>query len=165
VIRGARATIWALRNPEWGDCLLEEALRLQIVQFEAQTGIPVRYDIEGEACQRLSRARELVLLKATQEALQNIHKHARATQAIVCLSWAIEQDHVRVSIRDNGRGIGEEDARPPADSPDSGVGLMIMRERVESLGGRVSLDSEAGRGTTVHIVLPMENGAGELGHA
>ena len=35
----ARATIWALRNSEWGDCLLEESLRAQIVQFEAQTGV------------------------------------------------------------------------------------------------------------------------------
>jgi signal transduction histidine kinase len=42
---------------------------------------------------------------------------------------------------------------------------MIMRERVEALGGRASVDTEIGRGTTVRIELPVENGAGGIGHA
>ena len=164
-IRDARATIWTLRNPEWGDCLLEESLRAQIVQFEAQTGIPVQYSIEGEACERLSNVRELVLLRAAQEALQNIHKHAQATQAIISLTWETEQGQVGVRISDDGCGIGSEAAQRPMAGPSRGVGLTIMRERVEALGGRVTMDSEIGRGTTVRIVLPMENGAGEIGHA
>jgi signal transduction histidine kinase len=164
-IRDARATIWALRNPEWGDCLLEESLRAQIVQFEAQTGIPVQYSIEGEACARLSNVRELVLLRAAQEALQNIHKHAQATQAIICLAWETELGQVCVCISDDGCGIESEAAQQPQAGSSRGVGLMIMRERVEALGGRVTMDSEAGRGTTVRIVLPIENGAGESRHA
>ena len=164
-IRDARATIWALRNPEWGDCLLEESLRAQIVQFEAQTGIPVQYSIEGEACERLSDVRELVLLRAAQEALHNIRKHAQATQAVISLTWETEQGEVGVRISDDGCGIGPEAAQQPKAGPSRGVGLTIMRERVEALGGRVTMDSEAGRGTTVHIVLPIENGAGDSHHA
>ena len=164
-IRDARATIWALRNPEWGDCLLEESLRAQIVQFEAQTGIPVQYSIEGEACERLSDVRELVLLRAAQEALHNIHKHAQATQAVISLTWETEQGQVGVRISDDGCGIGSDAAQQPQAEPSRGVGLTIMRERVEALGGRVTMDSEAGRGTTVRIVLPIENGAGDSRHA
>ena len=46
-IRAARATIGALRSPDWGDCLLEEALRAQVVQFEAHTGIPCPVSCRG----------------------------------------------------------------------------------------------------------------------
>ncbi len=164
-IRDARATIWALRNPEWGDCLLEESLRAQIVQFEAQTGIPVQYSIEGEACERLSDVRELVLLRAAQEALHNIRKHAQATQAVISLTWETEQGQVGVQISDDGCGIGSEGVQQLQAGPSRGVGLAIMRERVEALGGRVTIDSQAERGTTVHIVLPIENGAGDSHHA
>lgn len=164
-IRDARATIWALRNPEWGDCLLEESLRAQIVQFEAQTGIPVQYIIEGEACERLSNVRELTLLRAAQEALQNIRKHAQATQAVIALAWETGQGQVVVRISDDGCGIDQEAAQHAQAGPGRGIGLAIMRERVEALGGQVTIDSGAGRGTTVRIVAPIEDGAGDRRHA
>jgi two-component system, NarL family, sensor kinase len=164
-IRDARATIWALRNPDWGDCLLEESLRAQIVQFEAQTGIPVQYHVEGEACERLSNIRELTLLRAAQEAMHNIHKHAQATQAIVYLTWETGQGEVGVSISDDGCGIRPEARQPSNGGSNLGVGLTIMQERVEALGGRVSVASGIERGTTVRVVLPIENGAGKPGHA
>ena len=162
-MRGRRSGRSAIRSGAIA-CWKSRCAR-QIVQFEAQTGIPVQYSIEGEACERLSDVRELVLLRAAQEALHNIRKHAEATQAVISLTWETEQGQVGVQISDDGCGIGSEGVQQLQAGPSRGVGLAIMRERVEALGGRVTIDSQAERGTTVHIVLPIENGAGDSHHA
>ena len=81
------------------------------------------------------------------------------------LTWEAERGQVGVSISDDGCGIQAEAAQQPQAAANRGVGLMIMRERVAALGGRVSVDSGIGRGTTLRIVLPIENCTGTPSHA
>jgi two-component system sensor histidine kinase DesK len=86
---------------------------------------------------------ETVLALALREAVTNIQRHARATLAEVSLACSDEQ--VQLRIRDNGVGSA---ATP-------GNGLTGMRERVESRGGQLRIDSTLRQGTCVEIVLPL----------
>lgn len=86
---------------------------------------------------------ETVLALGLREAVTNIQRHARATLAEVTL--ACTREHVQLRIRDNGVG---SPAVP-------GNGLAGMRERVESRGGRLRIDSTLRQGTCVEITLPM----------
>ncbi|MET0717636.1 MAG: sensor histidine kinase [Pseudoxanthomonas sp.] len=102
----------------------------------------VRFSYEmGEVA--LTAEQETVLALAVREAVTNIQRHARAIGATVSLRSADQQ--VSLRIEDDGRG----GAIVP------GNGLCGMRERIESLGGRLRVDARPGQGTRVEIVLPV----------
>ena len=87
--------------------------------------------------------------------MTNIQRHAQAQQASLALIYA--QDFVALRISDNGKGFD------PAQEfvPPHGWGLAGMRERAESLGGRLNVDSAPDRGTVVEVVIPMSKPKGE----
>jgi signal transduction histidine kinase len=96
----------------------------------------------------------VTLLRATQEALANIRKHAQATAVQITLSYI--DDVVVMDVQDNGVGAGAAGFAGAAASPLSGgYGLQAMRERAEQCGGSVTLESEAGEGTTVVVSIPI----------
>ncbi|WP_334177247.1 sensor histidine kinase [Pseudoxanthomonas sp.] len=103
-------------------------------------GITLRYDAQEVV---VPPDLETVLALALREAVTNIQRHARATLAEVSL--ASTDDQVQLRIRDNGVGS----AAVP------GNGLGGMRERVESRGGRLRIESTLRQGTCVEIVLPL----------
>jgi len=84
--------------------------------------------------------------RIVQEALSNIVKHARATQATVSLS--MEADELRMQIADNGVGFDPAQAS-------AGIGLIGMRERVYAAGGRISIDAGLAAGTRINIAMPI----------
>jgi signal transduction histidine kinase len=85
------------------------------------------------------------LLRIAQEALANIRKHAKARHATLTLSYL--DDLVLMDIQDDGVGL---------QAPISGsFGLRSMRERVEALGGQMTVESEPGLGTTLAFSLPL----------
>jgi signal transduction histidine kinase len=96
----------------------------------------------------LPRAIALCLYRVTQETLHNVVKHSHATRA-----------SVELSARDNGIGLRIEDDgegfNPAAASGKGSLGLVSMRERVRNVGGRLSVDSSAGRGTRVEVRLAL----------
>jgi signal transduction histidine kinase len=163
-IRDARATIFALRSGDLEGCSLEDGLRAEAVRFEGQTRVPVAFSMSGADCQGLSHEHELALLSAAQEALTNIHKHAQARRVQVQLTW-LGTEQVQLCISDDGKGFDPSSSAGAPGVAGHHLGLGMMRERVEALGGRVSVDTEIGRGTAVRIELPMANGAGGIGHA
>jgi signal transduction histidine kinase len=94
----------------------------------------------------------VTLLRAVQEALVNVEKHAQAQTANVTLSYF--GDVVLLDVQDDGAGM--DGASPAAGSFRSGgFGLTAMRERVEQLGGSLHIESEAGEGTTIAIEIPL----------
>jgi two-component system, NarL family, sensor histidine kinase DesK len=103
-------------------------------------GVTLRYDAQEAV---VPPDLETVLALALREAVTNIQRHARATLAEVSLTGTPEQ--VQLRIRDNGVGS----AAVP------GNGLAGMRERVESRGGRLRIDSTLRQGTCVEITLPL----------
>jgi signal transduction histidine kinase len=110
---------------------------------------------------RLPSLVEIALYRVVQEALTNVIKHAQATQTIVHLVHHPEA--LVCSIADNGRGF---DARArPAYIRSEGLGLIGMRERAASLGGKFSIESSPGRGTTLKIVVPLKGVACHSGYS
>ena len=86
---------------------------------------------------------DVVLFRATQEALTNISKHADARK--VRISFARVENEVRLSVQDDGVGF-EQNTAP-------GIGIIGMREKIASLGGNLRITSAPGVGTTVEITL------------
>jgi two-component system sensor histidine kinase UhpB len=88
--------------------------------------------------------------RVAQEALNNIVKHAHATQATVNLSLAPYTGHLHLMISDNGRGFD------PRSDRNVGIGLIGMRERVAAVGGELHLSSTPGQGTILSVTLPLD---------
>ena len=89
-----------------------------------------------------------MLYRVVQEALTNIERHAYAQQ--ITLSLKQTSHHVHLEVRDDGQGFD-----PAKISPAKGIGLTIMRERVELLSGQLRLVSAAGHGTNIQATLPL----------
>lgn len=97
---------------------------------------------------------KIVIYRILQEALNNIARHSRADQVHLFMEQT-DDDGLRLVISDNGRGF-EANAflRAESENLSGGFGLMNMKERVVFSGGRFSIDSAPGRGTTLDIVWP-----------
>ena len=89
-----------------------------------------------------------------QEALTNVRKHARANRAALTLSYM--NDRVALDARDDGAGfdLGKTD-NASGSTRAGGFGLETMRERIERLGGTLSIESALGEGTTLVAELPL----------
>jgi signal transduction histidine kinase len=97
---------------------------------------------------RLAPTDEIALFRIAQEALNNIVKHARASETQVALRQNAHS--VVLSITDNG--VGFDTARKPI-MGGYGMGTTTMRERAEAIGGRLQLQSAPGEGTRVTVEL------------
>ena len=94
---------------------------------------------------------EVTLLRAAQEALANVAKHARASRVGLTLSYM--EDLVTLDVRDDGVGF-ELGARRADGAGDGGFGLAGMRQRVQRLAGRLDIESEPGGGTAISATVP-----------
>ncbi len=92
------------------------------------------------------------LFRIVQEALNNIEKHARATEARISL---LEEDKLlRLEIADNGRSFSPTHAATA--QKNGSLGLVSMRERAEMLGGTFEIDAQHGNGTRVRAAVPTQ---------
>jgi signal transduction histidine kinase len=94
---------------------------------------------------RLSEAAEAVIFRIAQEALNNIRRHAGATNVTLTLSGDVLE--ARLRIHDDGRGFNP-------DALSIGIGIRTMRERVEALDGHLTVESDS-TGTTLNAVIPQ----------
>jgi signal transduction histidine kinase len=113
--------------------------------------VSIRYSVRiefrqgaGNPC--VSADAALCLFRVTQEALQNVVKHSGARAAIVYLTKA--QQHIRLHVADDGKGFAG------SSNSGAGLGLLSMRERVHTAGGRMVIRSVPGQGTRVGVTLP-----------
>jgi len=123
--------------------LLEKDLGQLLQQLASATAgrtrIPVEVEIEGNP--RFPDDVQVTLYRVAQESLNNVVKHAQATQAWIRLVG--DENNALLTVRDNGRGLDK------IDNSHSGMGLAIMRQRIESIGGRLDMVSTSQVGTTV----------------
>jgi PAS domain S-box-containing protein len=94
---------------------------------------------------------EVQLLRILQEALTNVRKHAKASR--VRIGFNVEDEWACVTVCDNGKGFNPE---AYAAVPGGHVGLRVMRERAEEVGGSLSLQSRAGKGTELVVRVPAK---------
>jgi signal transduction histidine kinase len=132
----ARALVAALTPVDLQAAPLPEAIGRLVDRFGTETGLPARLTVTGEP-RPLPANTEVVLLRAAQEALTNVRKHAGAGRVEVTLDGAV------LTVADDGGGFD------PA-APTGGYGLAGMRRRVEEIGGTLSIASGPG-GTRVEV--------------
>jgi signal transduction histidine kinase len=145
-LRTVRNLALLLRPSMLDDLGLGAALRWQAKEFTNRSGIPVSIDIQGEI-NDLPESFRICLYRATQEALTNSLKHARASR--VTIKLAQDKDLVSAEIQDNGEGFETGSLRT------QGLGLVGMEERVRALQGDLTISSKPGQGTLVKIELPL----------
>jgi signal transduction histidine kinase len=135
-----------LRPPVLDDYGLLSALRWYGAEFSRRTGIDVKVQGE-EAAPRLGRPVELALFRIAQEALNNVAKHAGASEVV--LREEAGPDTVRLVIIDNGLGFDQTRVGQPEGR--YRWGLMNMKERAGAAGGSCRIESQSGHGTRVVV--------------
>jgi signal transduction histidine kinase len=135
-----------LRPKVLDDFGLVAALERLTDSFREQTGIAVAFHSALPA-ERLSPEIETALYRIVQESLTNIVKHARAGGVSITLGR--KRSAVTVVVEDDGVGFD------PARTREEGLGLIGMRERVALVGGRLTIESRPGAGTTFVAEVPV----------
>ncbi|GAA4980539.1 sensor histidine kinase [Kineococcus glutinatus] len=147
----ARTVVAAMTPVGLADATLVEALEQLAQRVGRESGVDVHLEVDGRP--ELGRAQEVVLLRAAQEALSNVRRHARARSARLRLVTAAGTTTLEVS--DDGVGF---DTVAGAERP-AGYGLSGMLGRVADAGGAAVVDSAPGRGTRVAVTVPAGRGA------
>jgi PAS domain S-box-containing protein len=146
-LREARRSVHALRPQTLEEKNLCEALEQLIGKLTLGTTIRAELSVEGPP-RALPPAWEENLLRIGQEALTNALRHSRASHIAVQLSFAPEE--LRLGLRDDGQGFDPLRKH-------EGFGLQGIAERVEEMGGRLTIESAPGEGTQIRIVVPTAN--------
>lgn len=137
-----------LRPPALDHLGLTEAIRWEALAFRARSGLRCHVRANRKDATRLSREQQTAIFRIVQEALTNVARHADAGTVTVSIS---EKQNFTVSIKDNGKGITDSQARDHR-----AIGLIGMRERVALVGGTFHIAGSRGKGTTVSVHLPLE---------
>jgi signal transduction histidine kinase len=93
--------------------------------------------------------RSMALFRILQEALTNVSRHAGATRVTVTV--VVDDGRAKLSVADDGRGIGTASARPGA------LGMTSMRDRAQLFRGVLAVKNSPGSGTTIEADIPLED--------
>lgn len=141
----ARRLVTTLSPAPLDGSSLDEALRRLANRLGEETGLAVTFEVSGES-RPLSAPAEVVMVRAVQEGLANVRRHAEARA--VTVSIAYRDGSVLLEVRDDGRGFAPSGAR--------GYGLRGMRARVEQVGGTLEVDVPPAGGTSLKVVIPTD---------
>lgn len=145
-----RDGIVGLRTLPDADQGVAEALRNYMDRWKEQSGISTELIVEGDV--RVRPSVELQLVRIVQEALTNVRKHARASRASV--SIVRSGGKIIVTVADDGVGF-DPTTKTRGEFPR--FGLTTMRERAETVGGTIAVESTRGGGTSVRLELPPDD--------
>jgi signal transduction histidine kinase len=148
-LKQARRVVENLRPEVLEEFSLPDAIERTAARWREETGITLTTTITGTPI-ALHRDIEKTLLRAVQESLNNILRHAQASAVQLTLSYM--EDVVMLDVQDNGAGFDEKGPAPT----EGGYGLQAMRERAELCGGSVTVESDPGEGTTVVVSIPID---------
>jgi len=144
---------WELRPAALDDLGLVAALPRFLDEWSTYHGIPAKFQMTGTLPARLLADAEITFYRVTQEALNNVVKHAHATRVDVVLE--ARGDSVLLIIEDDGVGFDPA----AADGKPTGIGLVGMRERSALIGGTLQVESALGKGTTIYLRCPAGQAA------
>ncbi len=149
-----RKTIFDLRPMSLDDLGLIPTLERYIDNFIEYTGIKVDLKVFGQTCD-LDKSIEISIFRIIQEALSNISKHSKATEAKITVEYS--SNRLNVNIVDNGIGFDVDKLSETENDKKgiSGYGLTNMRERVELLGGNLIIKSTPYKGTKISFYISL----------
>jgi signal transduction histidine kinase len=148
-LQEARRSVWNLVPGPLEKYSLDEALLREVQETASISELEAAYVCDGTPFP-ISREAQICLLRACQEALSNVRKHAEANRVEVTLNWA--DSGVTLTVQDNGRGFaggGSSDG-----GAGGGFGLIGLRQRCELIRAEMSVDSRLRAGTTVRVFIP-----------
>ena len=146
-LREARLSVQGLRASALDGQDLGDALAAVVARADAAGHAAARFSLQGDAA-GVPAPIANELLRIGEEALANALRHASPSHLLTSLQ--VTHNAVRLVVEDDGAGID------PADSNDSGYGLLGMRERAARLGGTLSIESQPGEGTRVQAHIPLQ---------
>lgn len=126
---------------------IDSALRKLLEPLPAK-GIEV--EVDAASATHLPADKTSLVFRVAQEAIRNVVNHSQATKVITTLKYA--DGKVTLQVEDNGKGFSAADRSRRRD--EGHVGLSLLNNAVEASSGRLSLDSEPGRGTSLMLELP-----------
>jgi two-component system sensor histidine kinase DegS len=144
-----RNFIFELRPMMLDDLGLAPTVRRYADAFKEHAGLDISVTITGHE-RRLEPYVEVMLFRAIQELLGNAARHSQATLVKVTLDMG--DDRVRVSVDDNGRGFD-----PNSVQQGTSLGLKLIQERTEMLGGSFEIDSAVGKGARILFAVPARS--------
>ena len=139
-----RALSQALHPVVLDDAGLEGALSLYLPGFEKQTGVVVHYKKDGES-RAVDRDVAIHVYRVLQEALNNVSRHSKSTEADVRLRFAPRE--LVLEVEDHGVGFGQR-------KEGRGMGMTSMRERAELIHGSIEFISQNEGGSLVRLTVP-----------
>ncbi len=140
-----------LRPSVLDDLGLLPALQSLTSELTGHFGIPIAMGSAGSV-RRLSPETELILFRIAQEGLRNVCRHSEASRSWIILEFS--DDKVVLTIRDNGKGFKLPD-RVEDLAAVGKLGLAGMQERARLVGGKLTIESELGKGTTLSAEIPI----------
>lgn len=152
--RSVRSLMLQLSPPILQTLGLVPALEWLAEEMERLYGLAVHIDHYGEL-PALHEPARTTIFRAIRELLINVAKHANTNVAQV-FCHPTDDGRISVSVTDQGQGFNYQEAMNKP-SGDSGFGLMSVRERIEFIGGEMTVDSMPGYGTTISIVFPEKH--------
>jgi len=156
MIRVVRRVSTHLRPSILDDLGLIAALEWQLSEFTSRTEISHEFATTVEYV-NMEEDTAIAVFRIFQEALTNVARYSGATKVIVLLREGegslFGDESFVLEIRDNGRGITEEEILNP-----ESLGLLGMKERVLAFGGELSIRGEPGGGTALILQIPRKQG-------
>lgn len=146
-LKEVRGIIYDLRPMALDDLGLVPALMKYLNTVKESFNIPISFQLLG-AERRFSMKLETAVFRLVQESVQNACKHAQASQIEVKLEF--QKDALSILVKDNGVGFHAEKQR------EDSFGLIGMSERVDLLGGKLTIHSQPNEGTIVLIHIPIK---------
>src|SRR4029079_1484186 len=141
---------WELRPVLLDDLGLEEALRIYVDRWKQHVGIAAEFHTSGFGENRLAPEIENNFYRITQEALNNVAKHARASRAAVLLER--RNHHAVLIVEDDGVGFKAEEEVSQIDGK---LGLSGIKERASLMNADFEIESSPEKGTTVFVSVPF----------
>ena len=149
-LKELRRLMRGLHPPALAELGLSHAIKQLMEQLEAK-GISCRFETAGTPV-RLHSSVEITIFRIVQESINNIQKHADATEVEVRLCF--QTDDILVEIKDNGKGFNLSRALDSAISVGS-LGLIGMKQRAETIGGTLKIDTRSNKGTSIVLRCPL----------
>jgi two-component system sensor histidine kinase DegS len=146
-----REFIFDLRPMMLDDLGLNATLKRYVQDFQAKSGLACNLTATGRE-QRMPMHTEVTVFRVIQGLLSNVHQHANATHVNIILDST--SDSLSASIEDDGCGFDLAEAMANGRQRKA-LGIISMIDQVKMLGGDIHFDSSPGRGTMVHLHLPI----------
>jgi two-component system sensor histidine kinase DegS len=148
--KAVRTFIFELRPMMLDDLGLFPTVRRYVDNFKEQTGAEMNLTLKGSE-RRLESYLEVMIFRALQELIGNAYRHNQENpvKPQINIQLSMDENVTRISVADNGKGFD-----PAVVTNKQGFGLMLIRERVELLGGFLEIDTQVGKGARITFQVP-----------